>query len=62
MGKKWMKINEESLREISDTIKHAKIHAMVVSEREKRDKKRRKIFKETIAENYPNLLKNNLHI
>lgn len=57
-----MKINEESLREISDTIKHAKIHAMVVSEREKRDKKRRKIFKETIAENYPNLLKNNLHI
>lgn len=57
-----MKINEESLREIWDTIKHAKIHAMVVSEIEERDRKRRKIFKETIVENYPNLLKNNLHI
>ena len=44
-----MKINEESLREIWETIKRAKIHAMVVSEREERDKKRRKIFKETIA-------------
>ena len=29
-----MKINEESLKEMQATIKHSKIHAMVVSERQ----------------------------
>lgn len=57
-----MRINEESLKEMQATIKHAKIHAMLVSERQGKIRGEEKIFKEITVGNYSNLLKFNLCI
>lgn len=56
-----MKRIEKSFRKIWDTGYYIKIHAMVESEREERREKK-KILTKITAENYPNILKNNLHM
>ena len=57
-----MNINEESLKQIQATIKHAKVHAVVISEREGKIKGEEKIFKEIAVASYSNLFKFNLCI
>ena len=53
--KERMKGNEDSLRDLSDNIKHTNIHITEVLEGEKREKGPEKIFEEIIAENFPNM-------
>ena len=52
---KILKRNEESLRELWDNVKHTNIHIIEVPEGEKREKGTEKIFKEIVAENFPNM-------
>ena len=52
---KRLKKNEESLREHWDNVKHTNIHIIGVPEGEEREKQTEKIFKEIIAENFPNM-------
>ena len=51
---KRLKTNEESLRELWDNVKRTNIHIIGVPEREER-KGQKKIFKEIIAKNFPNM-------
>ena len=53
-GEKQLKRNE-SLRELWDNIKCINIHIIGVPEGEEREKQTEKIFKEIIAENFPNM-------
>ena len=46
--------NEESLRDLWDNIKHTNIRIIGVPEGEEREKEPEKIFKEIIAEKFPN--------
>ena len=48
------KINEDSLRDLLDSIKHTNSHITGVPV-EEREKGLEKIFKELIAENFPNM-------
>ena len=48
-----MKTNEESLRELWDNVKHTNICIIGMAEGEERE--REKLFKEVIAENFPNM-------
>ena len=48
------KINEDSLRDLLDSIKHTNSHIIGVPV-EEREKGLEKIFKELIAENFPNM-------
>ena len=58
-----MKKSEQSLREMWDTIKQSSINAMGAPEGEEREKGTERMFKEIIAENMPNLMKDSsLHI
>ena len=50
---KRMKTNEESLRELWDSIKHTNIHIIGVTEGEEREKGTEKILEEIIAEYFP---------
>ena len=52
-----MKTNEDSLRDLWDNIKCAKIHIIGVPEGEERDRGAEKIFEEIIAKNFPNMEK-----
>ena len=52
---KRLKRNEESLRELWDNVKSTKINIIRVPEGEEREKGTEKIFKEIIAENFPNM-------
>ena len=52
-----MKNNEDSLRELWDNIKCTNIHTIGIPEGEERDKGAENLFKETMAENFPNLRK-----
>ena len=52
---KRMKRNEDSLRDLWDNIKRNNIHIVGVPEGEEREKGPQKIFKEIIAENFPNM-------
>ena len=52
-----MKRNEDSLRDVWDNIKHNNIHIIGVPEAEERDKGPKKIFEESIVENFPNMRK-----
>ena len=45
---------ENSLRELSDCIKHSKIHILSISE-EEREKRAENLLGEIIAKNFPNL-------
>ena len=50
-----MKRNEDSLRDLWDSIKCTNIHVIGVPEGEEREKGPEKIFKEIIVENFPNM-------
>ena len=52
---KRMKRNEDSLRDLWDSIKHNNIHSIGVPEGEKTEKAPEKIFEEIIVENFPNM-------
>ena len=54
---KRMKRMEDSLRDLSDNIKHTNIRIIGVSEEEKKKKGYEKIFEEIIVENVPNMEK-----
>ena len=47
--------SEEILQELSDSIRKAKIRIMVIPEEGKREKAAESVFKEIIAESFPNL-------
>ena len=49
-----MKRNEDSLRDLWDNIKYANIRIIGVPEGQEREKEPKKIFEETIVENFPN--------
>ena len=50
-----MKRNEDSLRDLWDTIKHNDIRIIGVPEGEEREKGPKKIFEEIIVKNFPNM-------
>ena len=50
-----MKKKKDSLRDIWDNIKYTNIHIIWVPEGEERENRPEKIFKEIIAENFPNI-------
>ena len=50
-----MKINEDSLKDLWDNIKHTNIHIIGVPEGEEREKGPEKIFGEIIVKNFPNM-------
>ena len=50
-----MKINEDSLRDLWDNIKHNNIHIIRVPEGDEREKGPEEIFEEIIVENFPNM-------
>ena len=50
-----MKRNEDSLRDLWDSIKCTSIRIIGVPEREEREKGPKKIFEEIIVENFPNM-------
>ena len=50
-----LKRNEERLREISDSIRKCNIRIMGIPEGEERERGTERLFKEIIAENFPNL-------
>ena len=52
---KWMKTNEDSLRDLWGNIKRNNIHIIGVPEGEEREKQPEKIFEEIIVENFPNM-------
>ena len=52
---KRMKRNEDSLRDLWDSIKCTSIRIIGVPEREEREKGPKKIFEEIIVENFPNM-------
>ena len=52
---KRMKRNEDSLRDLWDSIKHNNIHIIGAPEGEEREKGPEKIFEEIIVENFPNM-------
>ena len=52
---KKMKRNENSLRDIWDNIKQTNICIKGVPEGEEKQKEPQKVFKEIIAENFPNM-------
>ena len=55
--KEW---NEDSLRELWDSIKHTNICIIGVPEWEEIEKRLENIFEEIIAENFPNMRKESL--
>ena len=55
---KRLKRNEESLRELWDNVKGTNIRIIGVPGGEEREKETEKIFQETIAENFPNMERN----
>ena len=52
---KWMKRNENSLRDLWDNIKCNNIRIIEVPEGEEREKGPEKIFEEIIVKNFPNM-------
>ena len=52
---KRMKTNEDSQRDLWDNVKHINISIIRIPEGEEREKGSKKIFKEIIAENFPNM-------
>ena len=55
-----LRINEESLRELWDNIKHTNIRVTGKPEGEESEKRTEKLFEELIAENIPNMGKESL--
>ena len=52
---KWIKRNEDSLRDLWDNIKYTNIRIIGVPEGEEREKGPEKIFEEIIVKNLPNV-------
>ena len=52
---KRMKRNEDSLKDLWDNIKRTNIHIIGVPEGEEREKGPKKMYKEIIVENFPNM-------
>ena len=52
---KRLKINEDSLRELWDNVKYTNIHIMGCQKEKRKRKGQKKILKEIIAENFPNM-------
>ena len=50
-----MKRIEDSLRDLSDNVKHTNIRIIGVPEEEEKKKGTEKIFEETMVENFPNM-------
>uniref|UniRef100_A0A9L0TML8 L1 transposable element RRM domain-containing protein n=1 Tax=Equus caballus TaxID=9796 RepID=A0A9L0TML8_HORSE len=50
-----LKRNEETLRELSDTIRKCNVRIIGIPEREEKEKGTESLFKEIMAENFPNL-------
>ena len=57
-----MKRNEDSLRDLWDSIKHNNICIIGVPEGKEREKVAENIFEDIIAENFPNLGERNSHL
>ena len=54
---KWMKITENSLRDLWDNVKWTNIQGIGIPEEENKIKGYEKIFKEIIVENFTNMEK-----
>ena len=54
---KRMKVTEDSLRDLWDSIKHTNIQMIGIPEEEEKKKGYEKIFEEIIVENFPNMEK-----
>ena len=54
-GKKQMKTNEYTLRDLWDNLKHTKIQIIGILEEEEKEKGSKKIFEEIIVENFPSM-------
>uniref|UniRef100_A0A9L0TPW8 L1 transposable element RRM domain-containing protein n=1 Tax=Equus caballus TaxID=9796 RepID=A0A9L0TPW8_HORSE len=52
-----LKRNEETLRELSDTIRRCNIRVIGIPEGEEKEKGAESLFKEIMAENFPNLVR-----
>src|SRR3712207_3613568 len=52
-----LKRNEETLRELSDTIRRCNIRIIGIPEGEEKEKGAENLFKEIMAENFPNLVR-----
>uniref|UniRef100_A0A9L0TIR5 L1 transposable element RRM domain-containing protein n=1 Tax=Equus caballus TaxID=9796 RepID=A0A9L0TIR5_HORSE len=52
-----LKRNEETLRELSDTIRRCNIRIIGIPEGEEKEKGAESLFKEIMAENFPNLVR-----
>ena len=50
-------LNEDSLRDLWDNVKHTNIHIVVVSEGEEKEEGSQNLLEDAIAENLPNLEK-----
>ena len=50
-----MKRNEDSLRDLWDSIKQTNIHIIGVQDAEEREKGPKKIFEEIVVDNFPNM-------
>uniref|UniRef100_A0A9L0RJD7 L1 transposable element RRM domain-containing protein n=1 Tax=Equus caballus TaxID=9796 RepID=A0A9L0RJD7_HORSE len=50
-----LKVNEESLREISNSIRNCNVRIIGIQEGEEKQNGAKSLFTETIAENFPNL-------
>ena len=54
---KWIKGNEENLRDLQDSLKHPNIRIIGVPEEEDKKKDHEKILEEVIVENFPKMEK-----
>ena len=52
---KWIKRNEDNLRDLRDTVKHTNIRIIGVPEEEYKKKVHEKILEEIIVENFPKM-------
>ena len=52
---KWIKINEDNLRDLQDSVKCPKIRIIGVLEEEDEKKDHEKILEEIIVENFPKM-------
>ena len=54
-NEKWIKRNEDNLRDLRDTVKHTNIRIIGVPEEEYKKKVHEKILEEIIVENFPKM-------
>ena len=59
-NKKRLKKNEYSFRELQDNMKHNNIHIIGISEEEEKEQGIESLFEKIMAENFPNLVRENV--